>query len=41
MSKEDTAKAQKGLMAKLENEYILTCKRFPVEVNEFVRSQDE
>ena len=39
MSKEDLAKADKHLKANLEDEYILSCKRFPVDPAEFVKDK--
>ena len=41
LSKEELAKADRAIMGKMVNEYIMTCKRFPVDPNEFVKSQDE
>ena len=41
MKKEDLAKADKHLWNELEQEYILTLRRFPLEPNEFARAKGE
>ena len=41
MTKEDLAKANKGLWYTLEKEYILTCKRFLMEPKDFVKEEGQ